>query len=316
MGRSTEVTSLLEAWSHGDAAALDRLIPMVYDDLRKVAGRRLRMEREGHTLSATALVHETYLRLMGQQPSHLENRSHFFAVASELMRRILVDHARRRAASKRGGGAVRLTLDPAMIGGAAPDLDLVALDDALTALATLDPRQARIVELRFFGGLSAEEAAMVLGDLPRHRRARLGPRPRLALPPPPERPGRVLRDPGTVPAGPGRRRRGARPSGGRALRVPGRRLCRRRDLAGRGRLAPGGVRGRARPVFPGDARGGAGRHRAADRRRGGSPATAHFPPARGSAPTSSATPWARAGWASCTAPSAPTTSTGRWWRSR
>ena len=163
MGRSTEVTSLIEAWGRGDASALDRLIPMVYDDLRKVAGRRLRMEREGHTLSATALVHETYLRLMGQQPSHLENRSHFFAVASELMRRILVDHARRRAASKRGGGAVRLTLDPELVGGAAPDLDLVALDDALSELATLDPRQARIVELRFFGGLSAEEAAMVLG---------------------------------------------------------------------------------------------------------------------------------------------------------
>jgi RNA polymerase sigma factor (TIGR02999 family) len=163
MGRATDVTSLLEAWNRGDASALDRLIPIVYDDLRRVAGRRLRMEREGHTLSATALVHETYLRLMGQHPSHLQNRSHFFAVASELMRRILVDHARRRRASKRGGGAVRITLDAAVAGGASPDLDLVAVDDALTELAALDTRQARIVEMRFFGGLSAEEAAEVLG---------------------------------------------------------------------------------------------------------------------------------------------------------
>jgi len=157
------VTSLLEAWSRGDASALERLVPIVYEDLRRVAARRLRMEREGHTLSATALVHETYLRLMGQHPSHLENRAHFFAVASELMRRILVDHARRRAASKRGGGAPRLTLDAAAAVGASPDLDLVAVDEALSELGALDPRQARIVEMRFFGGLSVEEAASVLG---------------------------------------------------------------------------------------------------------------------------------------------------------
>jgi RNA polymerase sigma factor (TIGR02999 family) len=163
MGRATDVTSLLAAWSQGDASALDQLIPIVYQDLRRVAARRLRAERSAHTLSATALVHETYLRLMGQHPSHLENRAHFFAVASELMRRILVDHARRRGASKRGGAAVRLTLDDAMAVGPAPDLDLVAVDEALTELATLDPRQARIVELRFFGGLSVEEAAHVLG---------------------------------------------------------------------------------------------------------------------------------------------------------
>ena len=163
MGGAKDVTGLLEAWSHGDASALERLIPIVYGDLRRVAGRRLRMEREGHTLSATALVHETYLRLMGQQPSRLENRSHFFAVASELMRRILVDHARRRGARKRGGGAVLLTLDAEVAAGASPDLDLVAVDDALTELFALDSRQARIVEMRFFGGLSAEEAAAVLG---------------------------------------------------------------------------------------------------------------------------------------------------------
>jgi RNA polymerase sigma factor (TIGR02999 family) len=163
MGHATDVTSLLEAWSHGDPSALGRLIPIVYEDLRRVAGRRLRMERDDHTLSATALVHETYLRLMGQQPSRLENRSHFFAVASELMRRILVDHARRRGARKRGGGTVRLTLDAAVAAGASPDLDLVAVDDALTELAELDSRQARIVEMRFFGGLSAEEVAAVLG---------------------------------------------------------------------------------------------------------------------------------------------------------
>ena len=163
MGRAKDVTGLLEAWSHGDASALERLIPIVYDDLRRVAGRRLRVEREDHTLSATALVHETYLRLMGQQPSRLENRSHFFAVASEQMRRILVDHARRRGARKRGGGTVRLTLDAEVAAGASPDLDLVAVDDALTELFALDSRQARIVEMRFFGGLAAEEAAAVLG---------------------------------------------------------------------------------------------------------------------------------------------------------
>ncbi len=163
MGVATDVTSLLEAWTRGDQSALDRLIPIVYEDLRKVAGRRLRSERPGHTLSATALVHETYLRLMGQHPVHLENRSHFFAVASELMRRILVDHARRRGASKRGGGTVRLTLDVAVVEGTPRDLDLVAVDDALSELATLDTRQARIVEMRFFGGLSTEEAAAVLG---------------------------------------------------------------------------------------------------------------------------------------------------------
>jgi RNA polymerase sigma factor (TIGR02999 family) len=163
MGRATDVTSLLEAWSQGDPSALGQLIPIVYGDLRRVAGRRLRLERDDHTLSATALVHETYLRLIGQQPSRLENRSHFFAVASELMRRILVDHARRRGARKRGGGTVRLTLDVAVAAGASPDLDLVAVDDALTELAALDSRQARIVEMRFFGGLSSEEAGAVLG---------------------------------------------------------------------------------------------------------------------------------------------------------
>lgn len=163
MGRATDVTRLLEAWSRGDPAALDSLIPIVYADLRKVAGRRLRSERQGHTLSATALVHETYLRLMGQQPSQLQNRSHFLAVASEQMRRILVDHARRRGASKRGGGTLQLALDAAIAEDASPDLDLLAVDEALSELARLDPRQARVIEMRFFGGLSIEETASVLG---------------------------------------------------------------------------------------------------------------------------------------------------------
>jgi RNA polymerase sigma-70 factor (ECF subfamily) len=163
MGRATDVTSLLDAWSRGDASALDQLLPIVYADLRKVAARRLRAERRGHTLSATALVHEAYLRLLGQHPSRLESRAHFFAVASELMRRILVDHARKRAAAKRGGGGTRLALEETVLVGGAPDLDLVAVDDALSELGRLDTRQARIVELRFFGGLSVEEAAAVLG---------------------------------------------------------------------------------------------------------------------------------------------------------
>jgi RNA polymerase sigma factor (TIGR02999 family) len=161
MGRTTDVTSLLEAWSGGDASALDRLLPIVYGDLRKVAARRLRAERSSHTLSPTGLVHETYLRLLGQHRSHLHNRMQFFALAAQLMRRVLVDHARRRAARKRGGAGVRVTFDEA-IASPAPDADLVALDEALTELFALDARQARTVELRFFGGLSVEEVAEAL----------------------------------------------------------------------------------------------------------------------------------------------------------
>jgi RNA polymerase sigma factor (TIGR02999 family) len=162
MRRASDITGLLTAWSRGEDSALDRLISIVYTDLRKVAANRLRSERHGHSLSATALVHETYLRLSGGQLGHLENRVHFFAVASQLMRRILVDHARRRSAAKRSGG-VRLVLEEGMAAGPAPDFDLMALDDALSALAALDPRQAHVVELRFFGGLSSEDAALVLG---------------------------------------------------------------------------------------------------------------------------------------------------------
>jgi RNA polymerase sigma factor (TIGR02999 family) len=162
MGRASDITGLLAAWSRGEDSALDGLISLVYADLRKVAARRLRSERRGHSLSATALVHETYLRLSGGPPGPLENRVHFFAIASQLMRRILVDHARRRSAAKRSGG-VRLVLDEETAAGPAPDLDLMALDDALSALAALDPRQARVVEIRYFGGLSIEDAALVLG---------------------------------------------------------------------------------------------------------------------------------------------------------
>jgi RNA polymerase sigma factor (TIGR02999 family) len=162
---------MLQEWSsRGDREALDELIPIVYAELRRQAARQLRRERAGHTLQTTALVHEAYLRLVGQREMRWQNRAHFFAIAAELMRRILVDHARKMSAAKRGGSALKLELDEAF---AAPDeqheeqLDLVAIDAALVKLAALDPQQGRIVELRFFGGLNVEEAAEVLGISPR-----------------------------------------------------------------------------------------------------------------------------------------------------
>lgn len=159
----SDVTTLLSAWSGGDLSALERLVPLVYADLRRIAANRLKSERPGHTLSATAVAHEAYLRLVGQRSMRWQDRAQFFAVASELMRRILVDHARRRAAAKRGGQAVRLTLEADVAESRSRDVDLLALDTALEELAALDARTARLVELRFFGGLSIEEAAHALG---------------------------------------------------------------------------------------------------------------------------------------------------------
>jgi RNA polymerase sigma factor (TIGR02999 family) len=158
-----DVTHLLILWSKGDSAALEALVPLVYDELRRLAQRYLKREKAGHTLSSTALVHEAYLRLVRQKDVTWQNRAHFFGVASRMMRRILVDHARSHNYAKRGGGTLTLALDEAMAVPERHEIDLVALDDALTTLAKLDERQSRTVELRFFGGLSIEETSEVLG---------------------------------------------------------------------------------------------------------------------------------------------------------
>jgi RNA polymerase sigma factor (TIGR02999 family) len=157
------VTKLLLEWSDGSPAALDELIPLVYPELRKLARRYLQQERPDHTLSSTALVHEAYLRLVQQTGVTWQSRAHFFAVAAQMMRRILVDHARHRSYQKRGGGAFTIALDEAGIAPKEREVDLVALDDALNSLAKLDERQSKMVELRFFGGLSIEETSAVLG---------------------------------------------------------------------------------------------------------------------------------------------------------
>ena len=156
-----EVTRLLQAWRQGDESARDSLIPVVYGELRRRAAGYLRHERRGHTLRPTDLVHETYLRLCEQNPAW-QSRDHFFGVACSLMRRVLVDHARARAAAKRGGG-LRVTLSDFPAASAQAEPDLLDLDAALVELAALDERQARLVELRFFGGLSVEEAAQAIG---------------------------------------------------------------------------------------------------------------------------------------------------------
>jgi RNA polymerase sigma factor (TIGR02999 family) len=156
-----EVTRLLQAWSEGDAAARDRLIPVVYEELRRRAAAHLRRERREHTLKPTDLVHETYLRLC-QQSSGWQNRDQFFGVASRLMRRILVDHARARGAAKRGR-ALRVTLVEGLLDATPSEPDLLDLDSALAELEALDARQGSLVELRFFGGLTLEEAASALG---------------------------------------------------------------------------------------------------------------------------------------------------------
>lgn len=163
----TEITRLLLAWREGDGGALDRLIPLVYDELRALAAGYLRRERPDHTLQPTAVLHDAYLRLIEKTHPQWEGRVHFFAAAAQMMRRILVDHARERRAAKRGGGAERVSLDGetpvAALGGAAPFLaDLLDLDLALERLAGLDPRKGRAVELRYFGGLTEAETAEVL----------------------------------------------------------------------------------------------------------------------------------------------------------
>ncbi len=158
------VTELLLRWGGGDRKALDELLPLVYDELRRLARRYLRRERPGHTLQPTALVNEAYLKLIDQREISWQNRAHFFGVAARLMREILVDHARSHMAAKRGGGEQRMTLDEGVASPAAikPNIDLLRLDDALQVLAKLDPQQCRIVELRYFGGLTIEETAEVL----------------------------------------------------------------------------------------------------------------------------------------------------------
>jgi RNA polymerase sigma factor (TIGR02999 family) len=161
--RNSDVTRLLSDWSNGDRRALDELLPLVYEELRHLANAYLRRERDGHTLQSTALVHEAFLRLVNQHNVQWQGRAHFFGIAAQMIRRILVDHARAQRAAKRGAGAVRLELDEALAVAQQRDLDLIALDDALERLATMDRRQSRIVELRFFAGLSVEDTADVMG---------------------------------------------------------------------------------------------------------------------------------------------------------
>ena len=161
-----EVTRLLVNWSNGDKEALEDLTPLVYAELRRLADRYLRRERADHTLQSTALVHEAYLRLIDSSSVQWQNRAHFFAVSAQLIRHILIDHARARQAEKRGAGGVKLSLDEAIATPGQKDIDLVALDDALKDLAKIDSEQSRIVELRFFAGLSIDETAKVVGVSP------------------------------------------------------------------------------------------------------------------------------------------------------
>jgi RNA polymerase sigma factor (TIGR02999 family) len=169
---ATQITGLLKAWGGGDQAAMERLAPLISAELRRMARHYMRGERDGHTLQATALVNEAWIRLInlagengaagGNGAVNWKDRAHFFAVSAQMMRRILVDSARARRSDKRGGAALRLNLDDSPELGSSKDRELVALDDALNALAQLDPRKAKVIELRFFGGLSVEETAEVL----------------------------------------------------------------------------------------------------------------------------------------------------------
>jgi RNA polymerase sigma factor (TIGR02999 family) len=163
---SSQVTYLLSRWREGNQEALDSLMPLVYDELRRLARHYLQQEHPGHTLQSTALVHEAYMRLAGHHPSGWESRAHFFGVAARLMRQILVDHARSHAAAKRGENPLKLTLTEGLLAAKQADLDLVALDDALNTLAQLSPQQSQIIELRFFSGLSIEDTAEVMGISP------------------------------------------------------------------------------------------------------------------------------------------------------
>jgi RNA polymerase sigma factor (TIGR02999 family) len=164
---SENVTLLLQKMKHGDLSAEGKLIPVIYDELRRLAGHYMRRERPDHTLQATALVHEAFLRLTEQRNVDWQNKAHFFGIAAQIMRRILIDHARARLRGKRGGGGQRLVLDEGVSLTNARSSELLAINEALNRLSRLDARQARIVELRFFGGLSVEETAHVLGVSPK-----------------------------------------------------------------------------------------------------------------------------------------------------
>lgn len=157
-----EVTQLLVAWEQGNQAALDQLLPLVYDELRQMARRYMARQNAGHTLQTTALINEAYLKLIGQPEKHWQNRAHFFGVAAQAMRHILVDYARAHQYAKRGGGAQVVEFEEALIVSAERATELVALDDALQELAKVDPRKSQVVEMRYFGGLSVEETAAVL----------------------------------------------------------------------------------------------------------------------------------------------------------
>ena len=161
-----EVTRMLVAWSNGDEAARDQLMPLVYDELHRLAKQYMNRERPGHTLQTSALVNEAFLRLVDQRDVHWQNRAHFFGIAAQMMRRILVDYARNRRYAKRGGDARQVSLDEAAIVSSERVAEVVALDDALKGLAEFDPRKSQIVELRFFGGLSIDETAEVLAVSP------------------------------------------------------------------------------------------------------------------------------------------------------
>lgn len=165
-GAAGNVTVLLERAGSGDAAATNELVPLVYDELRRLAAQHLSRERPDHTLQPTALVHEAYLRLVGSRDVTWENRAHFFGAAAIAIRRILTDHARARGSAKRGGGVGRTRLDEVSIAAPEAGVDLISLDEALDRLAATDPQMAKVVELRFFGGMSAEETAFALGISP------------------------------------------------------------------------------------------------------------------------------------------------------
>ena len=165
-GARPPLDELVARASAGDQPSLDTLLPLVYDELRRLAAAYLRRERPGQTLQPTALVHEAYLRLLKDRPDRWQNRAHFCAIAAHSMRQILIERARARDAQKRGGGGAKVTLDEGMMAGAPRPIDFLALDNALERLAALDAEQARIVELRFFGGLSVEETAEALGSSP------------------------------------------------------------------------------------------------------------------------------------------------------
>jgi len=165
--RSPDVTALLMELTNGNREAASELMPIVYDELRKLAGRYMRRERTDHTLQATALVHEAYLKLVQQQEANWQSRAHFFGIAAQVMRHILIDHARGHTSEKRGGGKRPVPLEEALIFTPEKSLELLRLDESLQRLAELDPRQGRVVELRFFGGLTVEETADVLGVSPK-----------------------------------------------------------------------------------------------------------------------------------------------------